>query len=115
MDEIGQHLVVIGRGTRRGSEIILDGTLRGWDWGDSDGARRWGENDVADIVPYHGHDLIYATFDQHVQPNDRPNESHLSVGDSGGAVFLNDNGVWKLAGINYAVDDLYTAPDPDTN
>ena len=26
------------------------------------------------------------------------------MGDSGGAVFLQDGGVWKLAGINYAVD-----------
>jgi hypothetical protein len=36
----------------------------------------------------------------------------LSSGDSGGAIFLNDSsdGVWKLAAINFAVDDLYTAP-----
>ncbi|HEY2125005.1 MAG TPA: hypothetical protein VGG94_06035, partial [Chthoniobacterales bacterium] len=52
-------------------------------------------------------------FDEHVQPNDHPNESHLSANDSGGAIFLNDSGdgVWKLAGINYAVDDLYAMPD----
>lgn len=109
-DEIGKHLVVIGCGTRRGSEIFLDGTLRGWNWGDPDGTRRWGENDVVDLVPYSGHDLVYATFDQGASPN----ESHLSSGDSGGAVFLNDGGAWKLAGINLAVDDLYSAPDPST-
>jgi hypothetical protein len=111
-DETGQHLVVIGRGTQRGEEIMLNGTLRGWNWGTSDGVRRWGENDVAQIVTDNGHDLLYATFDQH--PNDHPNESHLSSGDSGGAVFLTDNGVWKLAGINFAVDDLYTAPSGDS-
>jgi hypothetical protein len=109
-DEIGKHLVVIGRGTQRGGEIFLGGTLRGWGWGTSDGVRRWGENDVADLVPYQGHDLVYATFDQSAQPN----ESHLSSGDSGGAIFLNDGGVWKLAGINYSVDDLYTAPSSGT-
>ncbi|HMJ06350.1 MAG TPA: hypothetical protein VK474_08875, partial [Chthoniobacterales bacterium] len=32
------------------------------------------------------------------------NEAHLSVGDSGGAVFIKDGPTWKLAGINYAVD-----------
>jgi hypothetical protein len=113
-DEAGQHLVVFGRGLRRGTEVILDGTLRGWDWGVGDSVQRWGENDVADVVPYQGRDFLYATFDQHVQPNDHPNESHLAQNDSGGAVFLNDNGVWKLDGINYAVDDLFTAPSADT-
>lgn len=110
--EAGQHLVVIGCGTQRGAERILDGTLRGWDWGSDDSVRRWGENDVSAVVPYQGHDLLYATFDQHVQPNDHPNEAHLSRGDSGGAVFLNDGGVWKVAGINYAVDGPFWATVP---
>jgi len=112
-NENGQHLVVIGRGTPRGPERYLDNTLRGWDWVNSSGTRRWGENDVADIVTSGGHQYLYATFDQHVVPNDHPNESHLSSGDSGGAVFLNDGGDWKLSGINYAVDDLFTSTSFD--
>ena len=111
-DELSKHLLVIGRGTQRGSEVMLNGSLRGWSWGTSDGVQRWGENDVSGIILYGGHDLINATFDQHLQSNDHPNEAHLSSGDSGGAIFLNDSGdgAWKLAAINYAVDDLYTAP-----
>jgi hypothetical protein len=108
-------LVVIGRGTQRAAEIFLDGTSRGWNWGAGDSVQRWGENDVANLVLYQGHELIYATFDQPTAvPNDRPNEAHLSVGDSGGAVFIQDvlDGSWKLAGINFAVDDLYSAPSP---
>lgn len=103
-DETGKHLVVFGRGTQRGSEIMLGGTLRGWNWGSSDGVERWGENIVSAIV----HDgpanaYIYSTLDQ----SGLPNECHLSSGDSGGAIFIQDAGVWKLAAINYAVDDLY--------
>ena len=114
-NELGQHLVVFGKGTRRGSERFLDNTLRGWNWENfTAGTRRWGENDVAEIVPHQGHDILYATFDQHVLPNDHPNEAHLSEGDSGGAVFLNDGGVWKIAGINFSVDDLFTAPSFET-
>ena len=113
-DEVTKHLVVIGKGTQRGTEIMLDGTLRGWNWAGNAGTRRWGENDVSDIVLFAGHDLLYATFDQPVQQSDYPNESHLSSGDSGGAVFLNDGGVWKLAGINYAVDDLFATASSDT-
>jgi len=35
------------------------------------------------------------TFDK----NGLPDEAHLGGGDSGGAAFINDNGVWKIAGI----------------
>ena len=106
-DEIGGHLVAIGRGTDRGGELTLNNTLRGGGWGAARAIERWGENDVTDLVSFQGHDLVYATFDS----GGAPNECHLSAGDSGGAIFLNDGGAWKLAGINYSVDDLYTEPD----
>jgi hypothetical protein len=102
--EVDQRLVAIGRGTQRGSEIFLGGTLRGWNWGASDFVRRWGENYVTAIVQGGlANAYVYATFDS----SGSPNESHLSAGDSGGALFIQEGGVWKLAGINYAVDDLY--------
>ena len=105
--EAGQRLVVFGRGTQRGTEVV-NGTPRGWLWGGGDGVQRWGENFVTSIVrggPVNQY--LYATFDQ----TGSPNEAHLSVGDSGGAVFVQEGGVWKLAGINYAVDGpLYTTP-----
>lgn len=103
--ETGQRLVVIGRGTQRGGEIVLN-TLRGWNWGPGDGVQRWGENFVNSIVqggPANAY--VYATFDQ----GGSPNEAHLSSGDSGGAVFIQEAGVWKLAGINYAVDGPHYA------
>ena len=37
-------------------------------------------------------------------------EATLSNGDSGGGVFVNDGGVWKLAGVNYSIDGQF-----DTN
>jgi hypothetical protein len=101
LNETGQPLVVFGRGTQRGGEVFRDGQLRGWFWGGGDGATRWGQNVVTSIV--NGGPLnqfIYAEFNN----NGSFNEAHLSVGDSGGAVFINEGGGWKLAGINYAVD-----------
>jgi hypothetical protein len=104
-DEVGKRLIAIGRGTQRGGEIIVDRKLRGWNWGASDSVQRWGENIVGAIIPIIIADTLYAAFDQ----NGLPDECHLSSGDSGGAVFLNDGGVWKLAGINYSVDgNFYT-------
>lgn len=104
--ETGQRLVVIGRGTQRGAQVIKDATPRGWLWGGGDGVQRWGENFVTSIVrggPVNQY--VYATFDA----SGSANEAHLSVGDSGGALFIKDGAIWKLAGINYAVDGpIYT-------
>lgn len=102
-DEVGKNLVVIGRGTQRGTERIVNGQLRGWNWGPTDSVQRWGENQVASIIG----GKLYALFDQ----AGLPNEAHLSAGDSGGAVFINDGGVWKLAGINSDVDHFASGPD----
>jgi hypothetical protein len=111
-DEVGKHLVVIGRGTQRGSQVLVNGTLSGWYWGPGDGMERWGENIVTSIVPYPGlRELVQADFDA----NGLPSEAHLSSGDSGGAVFLEENGVWKLAGINYGVDSGYYTDANGTN
>lgn len=106
--EVGRHLVVFGRGTQRGPERVVDGALRGWEWSTGDLVQRWGENQVARITQARsGADLLYATFDQ----SGLPEEAHLSAGDSGGAVFVDDGGVWKLAGINYDVDSFASGPD----
>ena len=102
-DEVGQHLVVIGRGTRRGLGRIVNGQLRGWEYGSSDSVQRWGENQVASIAE----GQLSVLFDQ----AGFPQEAQLSGGDSGGAVFLNDGGIWKLSGINSDVDHFASGPD----
>ena len=108
-DETGQTLRVIGRGTQRGAEVDLDETLRGWQWGPGDGVQRWGGNVVAQVIvdPSDGAPYLYVTFDDPGVAD----EAHLSGGDSGGGVFVVEDGLWKLAGINYGVDDLYTGAD----
>lgn len=104
-DEVGQRLIAIGRGTQRGPAVVLDNVLKGWSWGGGDGVWRWGENIVSSIVPNNPtNDLLRVEFDA----NGLPNECHLSVGDSGGAAFMEDAGTWKLAGIHYAVDSFST-------
>jgi hypothetical protein len=102
-DEVGQHLVVIGRGTQRGPGRVVNGQLRGWEYGSGDAVQRWGENEVARIV----RGALYVLFDR----AGLPQESHLSAGDSGGAVFLKDGAAWKLAGINSDVDTFTSGPD----
>ena len=99
-DEVGKDLVVMGRGTQRGAAVELSAVLKGWSWGAVDNKARWGANTVAEVVDSGGASYLRAAFD--ALPG--TDEAHLSVGDSGGALFINDMGIWKLAGINYAVD-----------
>jgi len=113
-NEVGKSLVVIGRGTERGAPVTTTdvlGTVKtnGWQWGPYDGLVRWGENAVAGVVDGDSlfgsglGELLQATFDA----SGGANECHLSSGDSGGAMFIKDGSIWKLAGINYAVDGPY--------
>ncbi len=68
---------------------------KGWRTGASDGKMRWGQCQVSRATS-----CIQGTFDK----NGGPNQAYLSGGDSSGAVFMQENGVWKLAGINYGID-----------
>ncbi len=100
-DEVGRLTLVIGRGTQRGSDVFVNGTFSGWNWGPSDGAQRWGGNLVGAIATMSpDNDFLYGTFDA----AGLTEEATLSSGDSGGAAFIKDGALWKLAGIHYAVD-----------
>jgi hypothetical protein len=105
-DEVGKDFVVFGRGTDRGDPAILGipPTQRGWYWGPGNQVQRWGTNTVSEIVQASAQEgnLLAATFDLGVSDT----EATISSGDSGGAWFIRDtDGLWKLAGLNYEVDD----------
>jgi hypothetical protein len=101
-DEAGQQLTVFGRGTQRGDAVTVNGNLAGWLWGPGDGVQRWGQNRVSGIQDYGGSlgQMLVMNFDA---GSGLPYEATLSPGDSGGGVFIQQNGVWKLAGLNYGV------------
>ncbi|MBK8040722.1 MAG: PEP-CTERM sorting domain-containing protein [Verrucomicrobiaceae bacterium] len=108
--EQGLDMVTMGRGGVRGADVMVSGTLHGWKHNVGDGVARWGSNIVSDVTPLPGlGDMLVAEFDTS-GPGHTAEESTLSEGDSGGGVFVNDGGIWKLAGINYSVDGLF-----DTN
>jgi hypothetical protein len=104
--EVGMTLVTHGMGGPRGGEVLVSGDLHGWEHSGGDGTARWGTNIISSIQPTAQGDLISATF----SASGTLHEATLSVGDSGGGVFVNDGGGWKLAGVNYSVDGHF-----DTN
>jgi hypothetical protein len=105
-NEVGRDAVLIGRGTQRGGVVSVLGSPRGWFWGTGDGVQRWGTNTVSavrDGGQGAGQQLV-AEFNLGASTT----EAHLSVGDSGGGMFIQDSdNVWKLAGINVDVDGYY--------
>jgi hypothetical protein len=113
-NETGKELVDIGRGTTRGADVSVAGAtptaLRGWEWGTQDTVQRWGTNVVSGITAGGTGlgDLVRAAFDR-ARAEAGYDECSLSIGDSGGAVFIKDaNNIWRLAGINYGTDGYFS-------
>lgn len=104
--ETGLTMVTHGMGGPRGDAILVSGDLQGWEHSSPDGTPRWGSNTVSGIYTSVLGDLLTASF----SASGTAEEATLSGGDSGGGVFVNDGGVWKLAGVNYSVDGRF-----DTN
>lgn len=104
--EVGSSLIVVGRSVQRGGAIT-----GGWDWGGDNGPISWGTNTVSAIDAdaqlgvsgSFGGDFLQFDFDNN--PTD-PNEGIIANYDSGGGVFVLNNGVYQLAGINSLVDTV---------
>jgi hypothetical protein len=91
-----------GRGTQQGAAVTsAGGTItHGWLWGPGDGVARWGQNTFTGSVNGSTLGLSGTLFSASFSSS---NNITLSGGDSGGAAFVDNGGVWQLAGINYAV------------
>ncbi|HTH46233.1 MAG TPA: hypothetical protein VMB21_01855 [Candidatus Limnocylindria bacterium] len=109
-DEVGKQLVDVGRGTQRGDAVTVAGAsptdVRGWLWGPGDGVQRWGRGYVGNSANFGTGlgDMLVVPFDR---TSGIPDTMTLSNGDSGGGVFIQEGGVWKLAGINYGVEATF--------
>jgi hypothetical protein len=103
--EIGMTGTYIGYGLDRGAEV----PDQGWLWG-STATKRWGQNVIDTTFTISEGASFYESL---VSDFDRvggsgtglPEEAHAATGDSGGALFIKDAGIWKLAGIITAVTE----------
>lgn len=104
---VGAEIVMIGKGRSRGRMFRWLGHV-GYRW-DSDGEMRWGTNTVASHM-LDGQIRNSATFSARFSVAGSPYEAIATRGDSGGAVFVRDDGHWELAGIMLAVDSFPGQP-----
>ncbi len=81
--ENSKSMVVTGRGTDVGAQVLVGATLKGWQWGTADGQQSWGTNTVSAIVNGGSGlgSLLRFAFDS----SGGFNEGTLSVGDSAAA------------------------------
>lgn len=131
-DELTKTLTVHGRNRVRGTAVSISSDPKGWLVGTTNVNSNvtWGKNVVSGFAGYQSAsikstvtagnaNLLYFNFDE----AGITNEAATTAGDSGGGIFIQDDGVWKLAGINFAsftsqafIDDyggmpaLYTGP-----
>lgn len=119
--QLGELVVIIGRGAPKGSEILADRgegpALAGWNWGNLDGRQRWGTNAIAQrldgsAVGLFG-PLVRCSFDGGIGDD----EACISGGDSGGPMFVRRGQTWHLAAIQFGVEAAFntTATGPGAN
>jgi hypothetical protein len=116
--EAERSVVIHGRGTARGTEVVVNNQLKGWQWGPDDHVQSWGRNMLigasgAKADPEAGggnvpKSRIYWKFDR---TGPLAEEGTVTAGDSGGGVFIKDAGVWRLAGVNNSVESEFSFPD----
>ncbi|HPG28690.1 MAG TPA: hypothetical protein PLW10_23870 [Myxococcota bacterium] len=109
-------LIGFGRGRARVVEWDADGTSQfGFQW-DAVGRKRWGTNRI-DLVGERVNQGAWSTitigfgFDPPLGARTTRYEAAAATGDSGGAVFVQRDGTWELAGVMTSVTGTTGRPD----
>lgn len=111
-----QAMYIFGRGAPRTTTDVIGNAFpsgteaKGWTWAAGTTARSWGTNNFGSLADG-GAAGTQISYDFDSTPAD---EGVLSIGDSGGPVFMQEGGVWKLAGINYAVESAFNTTNSGT-
>lgn len=105
-DDTGKDATVIGWGVGKGTEV----PNQGWNWADdSTRMERWGLNTTgSSYVSSGGLSLLYTEFNRPGATlggsSAGEDEASLSLGDSGGGLFIKYGNTWKFAGVIAGVD-----------
>ncbi len=117
----GDEILMIGFGRLRGDPIEWGPpgnrkTAFGWT---EDGEKRWGTNRVVDAEKWlrqsQYRTISFSTyFDAVDDENSTAHEASATVGDSGGAIFMKQDGQWLLVGLINSVGTAIARPSQST-
>lgn len=108
---IGQPVVLVGNGPERGEPVQHQGA-NGWAWR-APSVLRWGTNRVEAVgepIRVGAGTVTTAFATDFSQDGATLHEAQVAVGDSGGAAFIERDGVWELAGVIFAARGLDDQP-----
>ena len=97
--KVGTPVVLVAHGRNRGEPLTWSGHA-GFGWGASS-ALRWGTNVVAKNQVRVNSTQAFVT--EFRKDGATSHEAQAAQGDSGGAVFVKEQGKWRLAGLLYMV------------
>ena len=105
--DLNLNCTMIGWGVGKGTII----SHQGWNWGDdTTRAERWGTNatlssPVPAVYSGYSYEALQTSFNRSLGSN----TSEITTGDSGGGLFQQFGGVWKLSGITTTVLQYQTS------
>jgi hypothetical protein len=108
---VSTAVTMIGHGRNRGSATSWNppgpgGPIKGYEWGVGK-SMRWGTNVVGGSGTVLDTESFYTDFSER---RGTTHEAQAANGDSGGAVFIKDQGVWELAGVMFAIGEYANQP-----
>lgn len=115
---VGEKLLLIGYGRVREKVIDVETDAHeksfAFSWSKK-GEKRWGTNRTTRVDETIGQDRwtthsLAIAFDPPGSPEVTPHEAQATVGDSGGAVFVERDGEWQLIGLMTSVTGQMRAP-----
>jgi len=132
--KLDEQALMFGRGTRREgttndadtSDMVRSGNFDVYNWGDASSKISFGTNNVSNIPIFLGSGTsatwttpignqdssFFLNFDDPGKGNYNDSyEGIASSGDSGGPIFIKENGLWKLAGITSFAMKRGSQPD----
>jgi hypothetical protein len=103
---IGTAVVMIGNGRNRGAATTWNG-IDGWLWG-AGYAKRWGTNLVGsapanETLGSNVSRAFWTEFTKSPPPQVTTSEAQGAVGDSGGALFVENGSSWELGGVLFLI------------
>ncbi|MCP4905733.1 MAG: trypsin-like peptidase domain-containing protein [bacterium] len=117
----GEDVLLVGFGRGRGTviEYDIDGQTRfGFSWSKK-GEKRWGTNRVSSNSEILSQSnfmtrALSLRFDGPFAPDTTRYETHAAIGDSGGGVFVQRDGIWKLAAMMISIGGEARSPRSST-